>query len=329
MTTKTSTVNLLFTSAGRRVELMRLYQRARTGLKLDGRTIVTDIDPLAPANQVADEHVLVPRCNDPDYLPALAEICRRESVDLVFPLIDPDIPVLAHGRKTLEETGATVVVLPAQSVDQTVDKWLTYQFFRSIDIPTPQTWLPDEINPKQAEYPLFVKPRFGSAARHTYKVANPVELAFFMDYVPHPIIQGYLPGEEITNDVICSLKGKLWAVVSRQRIEVRWGEVAKGVTILDRDIQAHCRTIAKALEAVGPITVQCILKDGQPYFTEINARYGGGHPLAIAAGIDTPSWYLSQAAGMEIEIPALDQYQTGLYLTRFDDSFFLAQDDFD
>jgi carbamoyl-phosphate synthase large subunit len=323
------TVNLLFTSAGRRVELMRLYQQARTRLKLGGKTIVTDIDSLAPALQAADAHYLVPRCDDPDYLPALAEICRTESIDLVFPLIDPDIPVLAHGRDVVEETGARVVVLPAEKVDKTVDKWLTYQFFQSIDVPTPQTWLPDDFDLKAAHYPLFVKPRFGSAAKHTFKVDHADQLAFFLDYVPDPVIQGYLPGEEITNDVICGLDGQLWAVISRQRIEVRWGEVAKGVTLIDRDIQTYCRTIAQALDAFGPITVQCILKDGRPYFTEINARYGGGHPLAVAAGLDTPSWYLAQAAGLEPDIPALDQYQTGLYLTRFDDSYFLTQDDLD
>jgi carbamoyl-phosphate synthase large subunit len=329
MTETNSTVNILFTSAGRRVELLRLYRQARTRLKLDGRTIVTDIDPLAPALQASDGHYLVPESTHPEFLPALAHICRQESIDLVFPLIDPDIPVLAHGREIVEETGARVVVLPADAVDQTVDKWLTYQFFTSIDVPTPQTWLPDHFDLEAAEYPLFVKPRLGSAAKNTFKVENTDQLTFFLDYVPNPIIQSYLPGHEITNDVICGLAGELWAVVSRQRIEVRWGEVAKGVTILDQDIQAHCRAIAQSLGAFGPITVQCILEEGQPYFTEINARYGGGHPLAVAAGIDTPSWYLSQAAGRDFEVPALDQYQTGLYLTRFDDSFFLSQDDFE
>lgn len=335
MTANKTSVNLLFTSAGRRVELIRLFQRARTALKLGGKTIVTDIDPLAPAIQAADGHYLVPRCDHPDYLPSLAEICRQESIDYVFPLIDPDIPILAHGREIIETSGARVTVLPAETVDQTVDKWLTYQFFQSIGVPTPKTWLPEGFDIDGAEYPLFVKPRLGSAAKNTFKVENPRQLAFFLEYVSNPLIQEFFPvGEdpkvhEITNDVICSLEGELWAIVSRQRIEVRWGEVAKGVTIFDEAIQSHCRTIANALKAFGPITVQCMLYNDQPYFTEINARYGGGHPLAVAAGVDSPSWYLSQAAGLDFEIPPVGQYQTGLYLTRFDDSFFISQEDLD
>ncbi|MCZ7667705.1 MAG: ATP-grasp domain-containing protein [Chloroflexi bacterium] len=112
-------------------------------------------------------------------------------------------------------------------------------------------------------------------------------------------------------------------MVSRQRIEVRWSEVAKGVTIHNPEIEAACAQIAAALPAIGPITVQCMMKEGVPYFTEINARLGGGVPLGIAAGVDTPRYLLAQAAGLDVAAPPLGSYQTGLHLTRFDDSFFL------
>jgi carbamoyl-phosphate synthase large subunit len=83
--------------------------------------------------------------------------------------------------------------------------------------------------------------------------------------------------------------------------------------------------IARELPAVGPITVQCIMKDGIPHFTEINARLGGGVPLGIAAGADSPKWLLARIAGINIDIPPLGSYQTGLYITRFDDSFFITE----
>ena len=121
----------------------------------------------------------------------------------------------------------------------------------------------------------------------------------------------------------CSLSGEVLAGVSRQRIEVRWGEVAKGVTVHDPAIVEDCVRVAQALEAIGPITVQCMLKDSEPYFTEINARFGGGLPLGIAAGVDSPALYLAEAAGLPLDIPPLGISQTGLYLTRFDDSFFV------
>ena len=321
------TVNVLFTSVGRRVELLRTFKQGYADLRLSGNIVAVDIDPLAPALQEADRPYIVPRLSDPAYIPTLSQICRQEQVQLIFPLIDPDIPVLARHRQQLEATGARVAVVSQEAAATTADKWLSYHLFRQLDVPTPGSWLPGEACSADLEYPVFMKPRFGSAGKQTFKVHSKRELAFFLDYVPDPIVQEYLPGPEITNDVICDFGGNVLAVVSRQRIEVRWGEVAKGKTIYAPVITQHCVTIAKALRAIGPITVQCMLCDGRPYFTEVNARFGGGVPLGIAAGVRSPHWFLTMAAGRPIEIPPLGSYKVGLYLTRFDASFFLTEED--
>jgi carbamoyl-phosphate synthase large subunit len=304
---------------------LRAFRNAYQTLGLGGQIVALDIDPLAPALQLADRPYLVPRLNTPDYPAALIDICRRETVAMIFPLIDPDIPVLVHHRAAIEATGARLAVVPSEAAALTADKWLTVQFFKRLGLPVAQSWLPGELDPETITFPLFIKPRGGSAAQNTFKVRNAEELAFFAHYVPDPIVQEYLPGPEITNDVICDLDGDVLAVVSRRRIEVRWGEVAKGVTVYDPAIAEACTRVAHALPAVGPITVQCMLKEGVPHFTEINARLGGGVPLGIAAGVDSPAWLLARAAGLPVTIPPLGTYQIGLSITRFDDSFFLSE----
>ncbi|RTH03476.1 hypothetical protein CSW47_08580 [Thermus scotoductus] len=325
---RASTVNVLFTSVGRRVELLRAFRKAYADLGLRGHIVAVDVDPLAPAFREADRTYIVPRISEAAYVPTLVEICRREGIRLIFPLIDPDIPVLARNRQELEATGAKVVVVSQEAATTTADKWLTYLFFRQLGIPTPRTWLPDQIQELDLEYPLFIKPRFGSAGKGAFRVNNRRELDFFIHYVPNPIIQEFLPGPEITSDVIADFEGHIMAVVSRQRIEVRWGEVAKGKTVYHPEIIQHCVTIAKGLGAIGPITVQCLMRDGQPYFTEVNARFGGGVPLGIAAGVRSPHWYLSLAAGLPVQVPPLGGYTVGLYFTRFDDSFFLTEEEY-
>ncbi|MEM0488758.1 MAG: ATP-grasp domain-containing protein [Candidatus Bathyarchaeia archaeon] len=323
-----TSVNILFTSVGRRVELILAFKKAYQQLGISGKIVGTDINPLAPALRVVDKSYVVPPISSEDeYLLALIEICQREQISLVFPLIDPDIPFLARHRRRLEDTSAKVVVVPERAAIITRDKWLTYQFLRELKIPTPRTWLPSEIKNTSPEYPLFIKPRSGSAAKQTFKINNARELYFFLDYVTDPIVQEYLPGPEITNDVVCDFQGNVLAVVSRQRLEVRGGEVTKGKTVYDPRIIQYCLTIAKGLKAIGPITVQCILREGEPYFTEINARFGGGVPLAFAAGVPIPKWFLSMAAGMPYEVPSLGTYKVGLYITRFDNSFFIEEEE--
>lgn len=316
-------LNILFTSVGRRVELLRAFRQAYDSLGLGGKIVAIDIDPLAPAISMADEFYIVPRVDSNDFIPAIADICLREKIHVVFPLIDPDIPVLANNRELIERTGARLAVVDAAAAELAADKWQTVQFFRSLDLPTPRSWLPGELK-TDPEFPVFIKPRRGSAATNTFKVRNAAELEFFSGYVKDAIIQEFVEGPEITSDVVCDLNAEVLSIVSRQRIEVRWGEVAKGVTIHDHRITAACQKIAEALPAVGPITVQCMMKDDVPQFIEINARLGGGFPLGVAAGADSPKLLLSRLAGIPVEVPPIGTYQAGVFMTRFDDSFFLS-----
>jgi len=320
-------VNVLFTSAGRRVELLRAFQRAFRPLRLKGRISVTDVNPLAPAFQVADSNHIVPRLSDPEYVPSLLDIVRRKRISLVFPLIDPDIPILAAHKKDFESAGARVMTPDADGAETARDKWKTYEMYRMIGIPAARSWLPESVRRERPGFPLFIKPRQGSAGKGAFRVDDERQLEFFLSYVEDPIIQECLPGPEITCDVVCGAQGDVWAVVQRRRIEIRAGEVAKGVTVWNGKIADYCVAAAKGIRAAGPITVQCILKEGEPYFTEINARFGGGCPLGFAAGVDSPKWYLAEAAGIPQKIPALGSYTRGLHMTRFDDSFFFEKAD--
>lgn len=320
-------INTLFTSVGRRVELMDAWRRAYKDLGVDGKIVGTDIDPLAPALRGVDIGYIVPIVTSAGFVTSLEKICKREQVHLIFPLIDPDIPVLAENRERLESHGAKLVVSPIESVCTTRDKWLTSAFFNEIGVASPASWLPGTFDPAELEYPVFIKPRHGSAAKETHKVNTAADMNYFLATVDNPVIQEFLPGPEITNDVVCDFDGKVLNVVLRQRIEVRWGEVAKGKTIFNQDIINDCVTIAKRLKAIGPITIQCITKDDRHYFTEINMRYGGGAPLGIAAGVDSPRWYLALISGKEVDIPPLGSYRENLYLSRYDTSTFLSEDD--
>jgi carbamoyl-phosphate synthase large subunit len=321
-------LNILFTSVGRRVELLRTFRKAYAALGLAGKIVATDIDPLAPAISVADDFYIVPRVDSNDFVPTIANLCFSQNIHVVFPLIDPDIPVLAKNRKQIEQIGARLAVVDPSAAEVTADKWQTVQFFRSLGLATPESWLPGELK-SNLDFPVFIKPRRGSAAANTFRVRNADELQFFSRYIEDPIVQEFIDGPEISTDVVCDLKSDVLAIVSRQRLQVRSGEVAKGVTIHHKRITAACQKIAKALPAVGPITVQCMMKDDVPHFIEINARLGGGFPLGVAAGAESPKLLLSRLAGLPVQVPPVDSYDAGVFMTRFDDSFFLSSSERD
>ena len=315
-------MNAIFCSAGRRVELLRAFKAAYAELGLQGSVIALDVDFLAPALRVADRHYVVPRLNAPSFDHALLAICEREAPAVVFPLIDPDIPVLARLRDAMRARGAHLAGIVGDAVAITEDKWKTRAWFQSLGLRTPASWLP-ETRPAGIAYPVFVKPRRGSAGQHSYKVTDGAWLDAILATVPEPIIQEFMSTPEVTTDVVCDPEGNVLAVVSRRRLEVRSGEVSKGVTMRDERIEEACCHIARALGARGPITVQCFLTDDGPVFSEINARLGGGFPLGVAAGANSPKWLLARAAGMTIDVPPIGTYRTGVYMSRYDESLIL------
>ena len=321
-------MNVLFTSVGRRVELMQAWQMAFKNNKITGRIFGTDIDPLAPAIQLVNKGFIVSRTDSPAYISQVFDICKNQKIDLVFPLIDPDIPVLAENKTLFDEIGTKIVVINIEQVEITADKWRTYSFFQSMGLNTPNSWLPSEkIEWDNLLYPLFIKPRSGSASINAKKVISPLHLKDLSENTENPIIQEFIDGTEITCDVICGLNGKVQSVIQRQRIETRSGEVSKGKTVFYKDVMDSCLKIGDALNAIGPITVQCIINNDTPYFIEINPRYGGGAPLGIAAGANSPEWYIKEHLGISYEVPKLGVYQTNLFMTRYDQAFFLKDED--
>ena len=93
-----NTCNILFTSVGRRVSLIRHFFRAHRELHLDGKIIGADASDRSPAFHITDASYLVPRVDTAAYIPRLLEICAQEQVSIIIPLIDTELRVLAENR---------------------------------------------------------------------------------------------------------------------------------------------------------------------------------------------------------------------------------------
>ena len=130
-------MNILFCSAGRRVELLKDFRKS---MDEDDRIIAADLSRLAPALYVADAHYLVPRIDAPDYLDTILDICRRENINAVTTLIDPEIELLAKNRARFEEIGVEVLAPYAETAELCFDKFKMYQYLTAHGVPTPDTW---------------------------------------------------------------------------------------------------------------------------------------------------------------------------------------------
>lgn len=315
----TTETTLLFLNAGRRVELIRAFRVAFEELGVAGQIITTDINGLAPALYLGDAWYILPRSRASGFLEQFCDLCQRENVRLIIPLIDPDLPVLARNRQVIESTGAKVLISDQRVIEICRDKQRSYSFLKKNGFPTPEVFSLDDA--RQHGLPLFIKPRNGSASLNAYKVNTSDELEFFARYVPDPVIQEFVDGEEITTDVFSDWSGEPIAAVPRRRLKVRAGEVNVGRVERNSELEQLCKGIAKRLGTVGPINIQAIRSKSSIYITEINPRFGGGCPLSIAAGAPLAKWVVLMSLQRPISTEPL-HLKDGLTMMRFDDSFF-------
>jgi carbamoyl-phosphate synthase large subunit len=306
---------VLFTCAGQRVDIVSAFGRA------GALTVAADANPLAPALYHADRHALVPRIDDPGYVPALQELVRRHDVRLIVPLTDLDHLLLADAREGFD---GALVLLPGRDVLEAVnDKYVAHERFVELGIPSPPTWLPEDV-PDDVRFPVLVKVREGFGSRHIYRAESRAQLDFFLEYTPVPsMVQEVCRGEEFSIDVFCDLEGRCLEAIPRTMIESKGGESIKGMTLKDPALIEHGRFVAETLGLVGPANVQCFRVGDEHPVTDINPRFGGAFPLPTAAGSGYPELALALANGERPE-PRLGEFREGILMTRFFSHLILA-----
>lgn len=317
-------MNVLITSAGRRVSLVQAFARA-AGAR-GGKVFAGDASGLAPALYLADGAFQLPSVSAEGYVPQLLALVQEHRIGLIVPTIDPELEVLAANVPVFADAGCTALVSSPPFVKLSGDKWLTHEAFASCGVDVPQSWTAEEAGRAALPPQLFVKPRDGSASRDTYR-ATPETLATILPRVENAIIQEELSGPEITIDALLDLDGTPLHYVPRIRIRTMAGESIQGVTIADDDIRGWLERllqVAAQLGAHGPITLQAFLTARGPVLIEVNPRFGGGFPLAYAAGGHYPEWLLALLHGERVE-PRIGQYQKGLYMTRYNVEYFTTE----
>jgi carbamoyl-phosphate synthase large subunit len=300
---------VLFTCAGQRVDIVSAFGRA------GATTIAADINPLAPALYHADHYALVGRIDDPDYLPQLRALIDEHDVRLVVPLTDLDQLLLARARDELGT--ASVLLPPAEVVEQMGDKYLAHETFERLGIASPPSNLPETL-PARLDYPVLVKARNGFGSRHIYRAHDRDELDFHLGRTPVPsFVQACCQGVEFSIDVFCDFDGRCLNAIPRTMIESKGGESIKGMTIKDQDLIDHGRRVAEALPIWGPANIQCFREeDGALLVTDVNPRFGGAFPLPLAAGSRYPELAIALANGERPE-PRVGDFREGVVMTRF------------
>lgn len=317
--------NVLISSAGRRVALMNLVRGSLAGRRPGAWVGASDSGVSAPAGFLASKFWRVPRCTHPDFESALLEICVANDIGLVVPTIDTELPVLARCRSRFEEAGIAVCVSGVRAIEIACDKKNTHSWLLKNGFPTVRQASPSQAIEQAADWrwPLIAKPHDGSASVGVQRLSSLTELQRLAESNPAYIVQEMARGREFTVNLYVSRSGQCICAVPHWRMEVRAGEVSKGVTVKDPALmELGCRVAEALPEARGPLNMQCFVDDdGAVAIIEINARFGGGYPLAHEAGAHFTDWLLDEQEGRQLT--RFDAWMDDLAMLRYDDAVFV------
>lgn len=311
--------NILITSAGQRVSLVRAFQKELKQHDSEAKVYTVDLNPvLAPACHVSDGCKSVPRVTSEGYISKLIEICQEWEIKMIVPTIDTELLMLATHKSIFEEEGIHPIVSELDFIQACRDKRIINNFFRERGIEIPQ-----KIDKEDPTFPLFIKPYDGSLSKDTFLIQAKDDLTDYHFQNKKLMFMEYMdPKEydEYTVDTYYDKKGELKSVVPRKRIFVRAGEVNKGLAEKNEIVAFVKEKLGTIKNARGCLTMQFFLGKTNRRIVgiEINSRFGGGYPLSYLAGANFPK-YLIEEYFEDNEIDYFEGWENNLLMLRYDD----------
>lgn len=311
--------NILITSVGRRVSLVKAFIKELKLTNEQGQVFVTEALPeLSAAAQVAHRAFKICKIDNDHYIDALYKICIENDVEVIIPTLDTELPILSKKYKKFLAANIKIVLSDKKLIRKSRNKLRTHKLFEKLGVSTAKIY-----SKVKYKLPLFIKPINGSNSSDNYIIKNKNQISkhqieshslHFFEYLDHDIY------DEYTCDLYYNKESMLKCVIPRKRMEIRAGEVSKGITKRNEVKTFLDENFSFLKGARGCVTVQLFMhkvtKDIKGI--EINPRFGGGFPLSYLAGGNYPKWIIQEYILNE-DLDYFDDWKADLLMLRYDD----------
>ena len=267
-----------------------------------------DAGVIALTSRYLRQHHELPAYSPTDdaWIQSLNNLVDNHRYDLVIPCNDYAVVPLQANRDKLS-MNVRWYLLDDHAYQTLFDKQQTGALARSLDVPTPEehVWETGQRNAwaDDMHYPAYVKPRSSvteidvAAKRYVRRIANADELLASVDAFDDTdvlLVQESFDGEGHGLEVLAK-DGRCLIEMQHRRIRetVGGGSTCREVVAVDDRLRSAAEKILTALKYTGVAMFEFRVNPRTQAFVllEVNARFWGSLPLAIAAGADFP-YYL-------------------------------------
>jgi carbamoyl-phosphate synthase large subunit len=314
-------MNVLILSSGTRNKIVQYLKKTLEG---KGNVICTDMSNLAPSVYEADKFYIVPEMTAPGYLDVVLDICKKEKIDGVLSLIDPELSLLAENIEKFSAVGTTVIGSSYELCEMSLDKmqmynWLTEHGYRCAKSYMDKESFFADVDAGRITYPVFVKPIRGSASISISKVYDRETVELLFSHTDGLMIQEFLNGQEIGADVyIDMISHEVVSIFTKKKLKMRAGETDKAVSFKDEKLFALIERFVEEAGYTGQIDIDIFEVNGEYYISEVNPRFGGGYPHAFESGANHMKLIVNNLKGQANDC-VIGQYDIGTYMMKFNE----------
>jgi len=316
--------NILVTSAGRRVSLIKAFRKSIKLLKTNSKVFITDLDiKTSPASYFADNSFQIGYFKDPNYIDNLLDICLSNNISVVIPTLDTELILLAKSKTLFKASGIDIIISDLKLIEILRDKITTNTFFNSLKIKTPIIFNKDNMT-----FPIFLKPLNGSNSKGVYKADNIKEIKpsdlesknmMILENIDNTIY------DEYTIDLYYDKNSSIKCIVPRIRLKVVGGESNQGITKKNEVLDFVKDRFSFLEGAFGCLTLQVFsnkLNSLDIIGIEINPRFGGGYPFSLNAGANFPEFIIREYILNE-QIEYFDKWKDNCLNIRYENEIII------
>lgn len=314
-------MNFLILAAGTRNKIVQYFRKTFEGI---GMIVATDASKLGPAIYDADKYYIVPSITEPGYIDLILDICKKEKIEGVLSLIDPELSLLAANEEKFRRVGTKIVGSSYEVCEIALDKMQMYGWLVNHGYNCARSWKDKDEFYKDVEegevtYPVFVKPYKGSASISISKVYDRETVELLFAHNDDLMIQEFLNGQEIGADVyVDMISGEVVSIFTKKKLKMRAGETDKAVSFKDPALFTLIEKFALEAGYRGQVDIDIFDIDGRYYISEVNPRFGGGYPHAYESGVDHIKLILNNLKG-QANLKNIGAYDEGIYMMKYNE----------
>lgn len=317
------------------------------------RLVGVDIDEGAVGFSLVDNHYVIPQPETDEFIPKVLDICERENIRVILPLVTRELIPLSKAKKDFNERGVYIPISDEDVMKVLNDKHKLSVRAKEAGVSVPNFHLATNIAELRAyaselgypDRPVCIKPPISNGMRglrildenkdrlELLLSEKPTGVYSTLDEViailegaddfPPYLVMEYLPGEEYTIDALAD-KGEMVVSVPRLRQRIRSGISFDARVVRDKRLIEMTRLLIEGLDIDGVCGFQFRESDeGTPCLIESNPRLQGTVILTAGAGVNIPYLLVRMALGEKIEVGNI---KWGMSIKRYWGWFFFDKD---